>query len=237
MAYIDEMKEREYISLKQRILEDIKEYRIIGKAYDKRLEFAKKRVKELNLSGDDEKIYITNMIILDEAEFLKLFIECEKKINICAKRLGVPQDFVVAKVYEISKYGIYEEKGDTKMSESGIIEITTPQQEARKVDNETTRAIAKINQLFEKSNSDDQAIARQSVIIDNLNEQLAKLEDENKAKNQRIELLEARLTATEIKLSNKEEQIKMLEKYKEAYERVTGFLKNSEKEEKTTRQM
>lgn len=237
MTHIDEIKEKKYISLKQRILEDIKEYRIENKAYEERLEFAKRRVRELNLSGEDEKIYITNMIILDEEEFLKLFIECEKKINICAKRLGVPQDYVVAKVYEISKYGIYEEKGDTKMSESGIIEITNPQQEVRKVDTETTKAIARINELFEKSKSSDQAIARQSVIIDRLNGQMAELEEEDRKKDQQIELLEAKLTAAEIKLSNKEEQIKILEKYKEAYERVTGYLNNPEKEEKTTRQM
>lgn len=237
MAHIDGTKERKYISLKQRILEDIKEYRIENKAYEERLEFAKRRVKDLNLSGEDEKIYITNMIILDEEEFLKLFIECEKKINICAKRLGVPQDYVVAKVYEISKYGIYEEKGDTKMSESGIIEITNPQQEVRKVDTETTKAIARINELFEKSKSGDQAIARQSIIIDRLNGQIAELEEEDRKKDQQIELLEARLTAAEIKLSNKEEQIQILEKYKEAYERVTGYLNNPEKEEKTTRQM
>lgn len=229
MARINEISENEYISFRKQALRDIKELNLDKKNPNEKLKLAKDRATKLNFSNSEvEKLYIANLLIPDINAFLKLYNDCEKKINICAERIGIPQDFVMARIYEINKYGKFLKKGDIDMNGIEIIDDVQnnvkPINEEDKKDDKTASAIAKINTLFNENDSKRDVIKRQADSIEKLNMQINQLEEEKTKMDDQLNEQRTKMRDLEMKLASAYQKIQELTKIEKSYNMIIEAL-------------
>lgn len=230
-----ETKKNDHAYLRKQACKYIKKYRINEETLEEKIKIAEDVSKVLGLTGDDKKIFITSILIPDDEEFSNIYNLCGKVLSECAKKINIPQEYVVAKVYEISKYGIYKEEEKTEMEDYEIIDSETPLNVSDSIDKKTADAMARINMLFEQNNSNTQVIGRQSNTIRDLNEKISVLEEEKKEDMDTIASLEAKVKVLETKLDHSNKEIHNLLIYKEAYEKLMNLLnEKSEKREGKT---
>lgn len=235
MTRINEISENEYMSLRKRALKDIDELKLNEKNSNEKLRLAKERARKLNfLNNEVEKLYIANLLMPDIDAFLKLYIDCEKKINICADRIGIPQDFVMARIYEINKYGKFLKKGDINMDGIEIIdEVQTEEKKnPKKVEDETATAISKINTLFHENDSKRDIIKKQVDSIEKLNIQVSELEEKNARKDDQLSEQRLKIKDLETKLISANQKIEELTKIQNSYYRIMEALDKSTEEAK-----
>lgn len=227
MTRINEISENEYMSLRKQALKDIDELNLNKKNPNEKLRIAKDRAKKLNFSNNEvEKLYIANLLMPDINAFLKLYIDCEKKINICAEIIGIPQDFVMARIYEINKYGKFLKKGDASMNDIEIIDDvqTEEKKSSTRVEDDTASAIAKINTLFNENDNKRDIIKRQEDSIQKLNIQISQLEKESNKKDDQLREQGVKIKELETKLISANQKIDELTKIENSYNMIMKAL-------------
>lgn len=208
-------------------------------------------VSTLKIENDEEKqFYIANFLIPNDQEFYDCYIKNSKNLKKTADAYGIPTKYVIARIFELGKYQEYmikssDKKGD-KMSNVEIIDDGFSTKNDKDVDLDTTKAIEKINNLFQINlhqgeiiNSQGKTIKSQSNEISSLEDELKdkaaiilKLKEETKNKEQEIADQQKIIKDLETKILDNEKTINELISYRDNYKKIMDFLgQATEKEE------
>lgn len=216
----------------------------------------------LIFDNDEEKqFYIANFLIPDDKVFYETYILNGKNLKKCADAFLVSSNIVLARAFELGKYqeymsSIVDEKGEKIMSEVEIIDAfplsdKNDDKQADKVaekhvEDDTTKAINRINQLFESNIRQEEMITNQLKTIEKQNRDISSLESSIKDKDTIITGLKETIKKKEEEIEEDEKTIRELEEeiegyrkaikeltpYRDNYKKIIGFLdKNIIKEE------
>jgi hypothetical protein len=215
----------------------------------------------LIFDNDEEKqFYIANFLIPDDRVFYEAYIENGKNLKKCADEFAVSSSVVLARVFEMGKYQEYmakmvNEKGEKIMSEVEIIGAFSSSEKVdsksevvpdKHVDDDTVKAINRINKLFEDNIRQEEKIANQNKVIEKQTDNINSLESSIKEKDILIVEFKETIKKREDEIKENERVIRELESeieeyrktikdltpYRDNYKKIIGFLdKNIIKEE------
>lgn len=210
--------------------------------------------ESLGFDSDEEKqFYIANFLIPDDKLFYETYIENGKNLKKSADAFCVSTNIVLARVFELGKYQEYMpnniiEKGEKSMSEIEIIdaytvsektsEKETEKPEEKHVEDDTVKAINRINQLFEMNIHQEEMLASQSKVIENKKQEISSLEGSLKdketiivelkqtikKKEEEIASAEKTIHEMETEIDNYRKMIKELTPYRDNYKKIISFL-------------
>lgn len=211
----------------------------------------------LLFDNDEEKqFYIANFLIPDDKLFYETYLENGKNLKKCADVFGVSSNIVLARAFELGKYQEYmskivDEKGERVMSEIEIIDAFPIAEKAddkqsekvidKHVEDDTLKAINRINQLFESNLHQEEMILSQSKTIENQNQEISTLESSIKDKDTIIAGLKETIKKKEEQIRDDEKTIREMEEeiesyrrmikeltpYRDNYKKIIGFLDKS----------
>lgn len=247
------LSEEKYKELKKTAAQEHKKYDIAKMTTNEKDKIITKIINNKKFDNDEMKeIFIANFLIPDDQKFYRTYMENGKSIKKSAEVLNVSEKIVFTRVFELGKYSAYirnlkNKKGDDKMKEIEIIDglplTSDEKKEETVVEDNTLKAIAKVNMLIDSNISKDKTIDSQTKTINKLNEDIDNLHflnneqsdtinslESNKSKlEQRIKELETILKRKESEIEDYKNERIILYKYKENYEKVVGYITKNEK--------
>lgn len=242
MTRINEIEEKEYISLVNQALNDIEENELDKKSPAEVIKYGENRIKELNYGNNEmEDMYIANLLMPTIEQFKKIYCDNGKMMNVIVNKTGIPRRYIIARMLEINKYSKYL-KGEKNMRDIEIIDGANEdkikeKQPAKSVEEETKVAVAKINELLNLNEHKSETIERQNSSIKQLNNEIVQVEKKNEEANEKIKNQEQKIKELESQLFEARKEIQFLTKYKESYYRIVGLLDKPMTEIKETEEV